>query len=144
MFVLMDVKSLDIYRGFPKTLDIYHGFRKRVIFTAVLENTQFSTYVKPYLLDIYRRFETYTENCPLKKLWHRKGFCTLDPCFIDIYRKHPYIHFDVTIRFWRFFVDFQYFVGVCHAFWPCGGPKSVRLGTLCAFRRVSMYVRFAP
>ena len=68
MFVLMDVKSLDIYRGFPKTLDIYHGFRKRVIFTAVLENTQFSTYVKPYLLDIYRRFETYTENCPLKKL----------------------------------------------------------------------------
>ena len=50
------------------TLDIYRGFRKRLIFTVVFENTQCSTYVKPDLLDIYRRFETYTENCPLKKL----------------------------------------------------------------------------
>ena len=99
MFVLMDVKLLDIYRGFRKMLDIYRGFRKRSIFTVVFENTQFSRYVKPYLLDIYRRFETYTENCPLKKLLHGKGFCMLDPCLLDIYRKHPYIHFDVTIRF---------------------------------------------
>ena len=56
MFVRMDVKSLDIYRGLGPTLDIYRGFRKRSIFTVVFENMQFSVHVKPDLLDIYRRF----------------------------------------------------------------------------------------
>ena len=38
------------------TLDIYRGFRKRSIFTVVFENTRFFMYVKPDLLDVYRRF----------------------------------------------------------------------------------------
>ena len=46
-----------------------------------------------------RVFETYNENWVGLKLMHRKGFCTLDPCLPDIYRKHPYVPCDATIRF---------------------------------------------
>ena len=138
---------------YVKSLGIYRGLRQRSIFTVVFESTRYLPWfsktrsfpgMQNHICSIFIDVLKHTrKTAPLKKLWHRKGFCTLDPCFIDIYRKHPYIHLCATISFWCVFVDFPYFVGVCHAFWPWGGPKSVRLGTLCAFRRVSLYVWFA-
>ena len=99
MFVRMDVKSLDIYRGLGPTLDIYHGFRKRLIFTLVFENVRylqcFSKAPDIYYITnhIRSRFtmenETYMEKRSPQKLLHGKGFCMLDPCLLDIYRKHP-------------------------------------------------------
>ena len=74
-------ETFGIYRAFPKPLDIYRGFRKHSIFTVGFENTQFYIYVKPYLLDIYRRFETYTENAPPKKVVRWKKFLYVRPLF---------------------------------------------------------------
>ena len=39
-----------------RTFDICRDVLKRSIFTVMFENTRCFMYVKPYLLDIYRRF----------------------------------------------------------------------------------------
>ena len=49
---------------------------------------------------------------------HRKGFCTLDPCLPDTYRKHPYVHCDATIRVFVFFDAVPHFIGVRHEIGP--------------------------
>ena len=56
-----------------------------------------------------RVFQTYNENWVGLKLMPRKGFCTLDPCLLDIYRKHPKLLFRATIRF-CFFVFTFFFI----------------------------------
>ena len=63
------------------TLDIYRGFRKRSIFTVVFENVQFFRYVKPYLLDIYRRFWNIPGKIGGKKVVTSKRFLYVRPLF---------------------------------------------------------------
>jgi len=51
---------------------------------------------------------------------HRKGFCTLDPLLLDIYRQNPKELFDGTIRFLMFRDVFTFFVDIYRAFRPWG------------------------
>ena len=81
--------------------------------TAVnIEDSQNRNKYRAYArMDRMERFTIENEhtrnNGWVNELIRRKGFCMLDPCLLDIYRKHPYVHFDATIRFGHVFYDFR-------------------------------------
>ena len=127
MFVLMDIKLLDIYRGFRKMLDIYSGFRKRSIFTVVFENVQFSRYVKPFLLDVYRRFETYAEKSPPKKVVTRKRFLYVRPLFARYLPQTSIRTFRCNNSFFYVFLSIFCISSVCATLFDPGGSQKSRL-----------------